>query len=399
MVPAARTAEVVELPHALPLPDTRPSSRHIEDPVRDLMLLDVLPVVAHKEPATPSRKPVTTKPVPVNVVPRPLASVEADAPIPPDVIGIDKPERIDLAVEGMLPEPVASESDIAWGHLLNPEITGEASTVEAEPDTDQYFEELFHRLEVLAPPLDTPDQLFEVPDIAPLPPAADMETEPVFASPVDIQREWTLEIAEKEPDEVFESFTQALVDLIHIDAKVPLAEPSPQLQLAETLESEADNEEPLPVIVHQVAQKLSDLEPAERELVAPIVKTVAEAAQEIRLLQTTEASAAEIEVATERLVQLTEELFEALGIEYDEDAVAQFVAVMLRASFMPAPKTMTVLDLEKLGTHEVKHHFPSLAAVLADLLTPLQRMVGIFAVRTSSPQLLDDIRAYNEAAV
>ena len=65
---------------------------------------------------------------------------------------------------------------------------------------------------------------------------------------------------------------------------------------------------------------------------------------------------------------------------------------------MPAPARMAELDLEHIGTHEVKRRFPSLTAAFFDLFTPLHQALGTFAVRKSSPRLLDELLATDKVA-
>jgi hypothetical protein len=234
--------------------------------------------------------------------------------------------------------------------------------------------------------------------------AAEIEVDPEVAARqrfVD-QHEWTLEVANTEPELVFEDFTDSLFELVALNETTP----APTSQ-EDVMSSEADTDmltltptqaearvELVPPVCKEVAEKLVSLAPAEKEAVSPVVKSVAEAVQEVRLLETSKASAAEVTVATERLKELVIELFDAIGIEYDDEKVEQFVQSLLRPEFMPAPTQAQELDLENMGTHEIKRHFPQLVTTLTDFFAghPLQAL-GMFALFRENPGIQRDILA------
>jgi hypothetical protein len=233
---------------------------------------------------------------------------------------------------------------------------------------------------------------------------AEIEVDPEVAARqrfVD-QHEWTLEVANTEPELVFEDFTDSLFELVALNETDPASADHEDI-----MSNEADTDmltltptqaeaqpELVPPICKEVAEKLVSLAPAEKEAVSPVVKSVAEAVQEVRLLETSKASAAEVTVATERLKDLVIELFDAIGIEYDDEKVEQFVQSLLRPEFMPAPTQAQELDLENMGTHEIKRHFPQLVTTLTDFFAghPLQAL-GMFALFRENPGIQSDILA------
>jgi hypothetical protein len=348
---------------------------------------EVVPAVAEvevKTVAVPASKKVRKS----TGLPVSAPKAEAVITVPPDVVEVDSPERNSESLL-MLPEPIAPEPEAAWERLLDLPTVAEDAAQDPEVDRS-IFEQTLHSLESL--PL--PAAITESED-APFMAAVSYERkEPVtaHADPLEAQREWVMEIAGEEPGQVFESFMQSLVDLIHEDAGLVADSEEGTLRQLSDAETTKDTE-PLPPIVHEVAQKLTDLEPQDRESVAPVVKNLAEAVQEVRLLELGEALPAEIEIAKARVAELVEELFETLGIEYSEEALEQFMAVMLGSNFMLAPSAAIELDLEHSGTHEVKRRFPLLMAAVSDLITPLHRALGTFALTKSSPEMLQELLA------
>ena len=354
---------------------------------RQAFVHEVVPAVAEvevKTVAVPASKKVRKS----TGLPVSAPKAEAVITVPPDVVEVDSPERNSESLL-MLPEPIAPEPEAAWERLLDLPTVAEDAAQDPEADRG-IFEQTLHSLESL--PL--PAAITESED-APFMAAVSYERkEPVtaHADPLEAQREWVMEIAGEEPGQVFESFMQSLVDLIHEDAGLVADSEEGTLRQLSDAETTKDTE-PLPPIVHEVAQKLTDLEPQDRESVAPVVKNLAEAVQEVRLLELGEALPAEIEIAKARVAELVEELFETLGIEYSEEALEQFMAVMLGSNFMLAPSAAIELDLEHSGTHEVKRRFPLLMAAVSDLITPLHRALGTFALTKSSPEMLQELLA------
>ena len=220
------------------------------------------------------------------------------------------------------------------------------------------------------------------------------------------QHEWTLEVANTEPELVFEDFTESLFGLVALNETAPEAgstDTTERVGLATyeadtdampriASEAEEQSERTVPAVCKEVAEKLVALEPVQKEAVLPVVKSVAEAVQEVRLLETSKANLEEVVVATERLRELVVELFDAIGIEYDDKKIEQFVQSLLRPEFMPAPTQTQELDLESMGTHEIKRHFPQLVTTLTDFFAshPL-RTLGMFALFRENPGIQSDI--------
>lgn len=201
---------------------------------------------------------------------------------------------------------------------------------------------------------------------------------------------WIAELA-KEPSDIYDDFAKALLQLSdenHTDKPA-----SPDRRDATVFAGETETSEPIPPVVIEVAERLTSLAPEQKETAMPLVQTIVETVHEVRQLQAAEASPTDIAAAEERLTELCVQLFEAIGIEYDEEKIKQFVQSILRPEFRPIPAPAAMLDLEHMGTHEVKRRFPQLKHVWDDLLNqlPLQYVLGYFALFRSAPWLQDDI--------
>jgi hypothetical protein len=114
-------------------------------------------------------------------------------------------------------------------------------------------------------------------------------------------------------------------------------------------------------VAAELAEVLQVLEPEQVEVVAPTVQAIARTVQEIGLMRLYEDRdmAPDITAAEERLVELVTELCEQLHIE-DTEKVQQLVAILLAKDFMAPPQKEAWLDLEHMGTHEVKRDFAPL---------------------------------------
>lgn len=194
--------------------------------------------------------------------------------------------------------------------------------------------------------------------------------EPGIALPFEVAPE-----AEAAPLEQTEAATAATAETNDLEttydtfqnALFALAEAlAPAAPTAEA--STGEEAEAAPPICKEVAERLVALEPTEKADVMPIVQEISAAVREVHELTTTHASPEEIAAAAERLTELCVELFKALGIEYDEETVQQFVQSILRPDFVQNIAAAPVLDLEHMGTHEVKRRAGQLPTSLSDFL-------------------------------
>jgi hypothetical protein len=139
---------------------------------------------------------------------------------------------------------------------------------------------------------------------------------------------------------------------------------------------------PVPSIVTEVAAELTHLEPAEQLVVTPIIRDISIALQAIQLLQAEVAPTPHLKAAEEKLIELTIELFEALGIGRDETKVQQFVQSLLRPEFEQRLADNQQMATEGVGTHEIKRHFRDFFTILADEFAQLttHQLLGTLAI-------------------
>ena len=215
-------------------------------------------------------------------------------------------------------------------------------------------------------------------------PQAELTIEELFESLIDIDEEpelelvtadWAAELS-KEPEEVYADFVDAL------KAFAELAETPALYSDDESFIADINETQPAPPIVLTVAERLAELPTGDQEVVAPILKNIVGAIHGIGLLQ---AGEAEPEATAEALAQLEElciTLFEALGIDYSDEDIKQYIEVMLRPEFKPVQASQEELkpDLEYVGTREAKWHFPKSSSGLANPEEHIQRAVGMLAL-------------------
>lgn len=211
------------------------------------------------------------------------------------------------------------------------------------------------------------------------------------AQPVVFQEEiefavidWAAELS-KEPQDVYEDFTETLRSITELVTLSPAKDKADELTVVhlELESSESKQTEPIPAIITAVAERLTVLEPPQKELVAPILKDIIGAIHGIQLLETKESDPETIAAVEVQLEELCITLFEAVGIEYNEQDIMQFIRIMLYSPEFRPPQALEVeqeLDLEHMGTREVKGRFPQLTGSLTSITSQLQYALGVFAL-------------------
>lgn len=114
-------------------------------------------------------------------------------------------------------------------------------------------------------------------------------------------------------------------------------------------------------VAREVTEHLVALEPAEQELVAPVVQKITEAVLEIQTMQLIQATPGEFAMAEEELTALVVQLFEAIHLEYDEVKVTEFVQLLLKPEFAKQLTSERVIWREDVGTREIKRRFRQFA--------------------------------------
>jgi hypothetical protein len=205
-----------------------------------------------------------------------------------------------------------------------------------------------------------------------------------FQEAQSVAAESWAEMLSAESDELCEAFSGTLIGFVELSA--PLVEGMSLLDRTSETETEADAEvispqevQPL-LLLTVVAERLMELEPEDKEAVSTIIKNIVGAIHGIYLLETDGARVEEVAAVEVRLAALSEVLFEALGIEYDEEKVKQFARNLRNPACRPPLAVHRTADLERLGTREAKFHFPRLQYVIAALRRRLERMLGKFTL-------------------
>jgi hypothetical protein len=200
------------------------------------------------------------------------------------------------------------------------------------------------------------------------------------------QQTWTLEVANTPPEAVFDIFTQALLEAVtsseHSETQRRDYDPD-VLEFSDGLleqHSESANAPTQPVAA-ELADALLALKPEEKAPILPVVQAVAVAVQDIKLLELAGGTKEEVAEASEHLAELGEQLFEAVGIEADDEKISQLLQVLLGADFMSAPDNVMATDIENAGTHEIKRTFPRLITSFTNWAqTPVHSVVGVCAL-------------------
>lgn len=185
--------------------------------------------------------------------------------------------------------------------------------------------------------------------------------------------EWA-EVLNQEPAEIYNDFTEALRAFENI---VLLPEDGGEF-LIDHPEAEVQT---VPEIVGAVANRLDTLELEEKKAVAQILKNIVEAIHGLQLLETQTAELETTEVAEAQLRELCLALFEAIGIEYREQDIEEFMGALLHKDFRPAETaepTTGQVDLEYAGTREAKR--AARHASSRRVTAQLKQMIGMFAV-------------------
>jgi len=195
--------------------------------------------------------------------------------------------------------------------------------------------------------------------------------------------EWEDEL-HKEPLDIYEDFAEALRSFAELPTVRTTAEGDEASLIGQQPNANDTKTEfvEAPPILTAVSERLAELQPDEKELVAPVLKDIVGAMHGIQLLEAQAADPEMVESVEAQLQTLCMSLFETIGVEYDEHDVKQFVRILLHQEFRPPqPDPQTILDIEHMGTHEVKRHFSYLLTNgLIDVEYELEQLLGMFAL-------------------
>ena len=176
------------------------------------------------------------------------------------------------------------------------------------------------------------------------------------------------EVLHKEPAEIYEEFAGALE---------MFSELTPAMADAENVVTGA--EQPTPQITTVITERLAELKADEKEPIALAMQDIIGALHGLQVLEARNADAETVTAVEAKLTQLCVVLFEQLEIDYTEQDIKDFVAVLRNPRFVPETAVEGRVDVKDLGTHETKY-FAHMAGVIADAEDSVMSALGTFAL-------------------
>lgn len=189
---------------------------------------------------------------------------------------------------------------------------------------------------------------------------------------------------EVEPAGIFDDFIANLEDLAI--SKLPVAADRNYTQPI-TMTDEflgtpyVSEQQPLSPITMLVAQELAELKGADRLLAIPIIQEIAKVVSSIDRFVTMDDQIKTVEVRENQLEDLCLRLFNAIGIDYDEQDLEQFIQVISHSTYQPSQTVgREVIDLEHDGTHEARNKPYSLSGGLTGAEHRIEQLLGGFVL-------------------
>lgn len=207
------------------------------------------------------------------------------------------------------------------------------------------------------------------------------EDMPAEAPSKTLEISWQDELS-KEPEEQCQDFTQALQNLVELMSDPPI--PGDNETSAVQLDNTETQETVLRDIVIVMADRLTKMEINDRELVVPVMQNIISQLNNIQLLKTQEIEPEIILEAETKLKELVIVLFEAVGLDCNEQQAEQLIWLMLSPNFQPPQRLIDQeeIDLEKNGTREAKItlRIAQLGTNFIDAEDKLLQALGMFAL-------------------
>jgi hypothetical protein len=330
-----------------------------------------------KEVPRPEIIEVTTAPVVAAPAELPAPKIEVVAPVvlpelkpaPPPVTEVKTHKIIPVVLPAVEPVRVAAPAPtIETTTSYEPKPPVMAEVFPAAETTADFAELTF-------PPL--PEIAVTAMTASPVEAAIETMAEAPAIQPAAEQVTWADEL-DKEPEDLYNNFTEAL------QVFVAPARQEPSIAAEANIENKPNAE--VPPIAVTVAERLTTIEPAQKETVVPVVHDVVIAIQAVEALMIQKAEPEAVEAAVVQLKEQVVELFEQLGIEYVPQDIEQFMRVLFRPDFVPPrpePAITQTVNLETDGTHEAKSPWMHWGAtVWGEVERDMQHLLGSFALFT-----------------
>lgn len=285
-------------------------------------------------------------------VSRPAALAKVDTPQKPAIVA--QTERPATAE----PTSVTIEYDSL--------VVADAAIRPPAPSTTEQSSILLLTDEATSGPVEAPQEEIELAHMAPL-------EQTVY---------WSDELA-KEPLDIYRDFITTLQSLTEIRPPIDMA----TMPVTHDLHPEGGIEIPenMPPIIGVVAERLATLEPSDQEYVAEVLRNIVGGIHGLRLLEASEAAPEATTAVRIEVKRLCTTLLETLGIDYEEPELQQFIALLLNPDFRLMQSSPELsLDLEHMGTREVKYRSTGLHGNVASMGLRLEHLLGMFAVLSVS---------------
>jgi hypothetical protein len=193
------------------------------------------------------------------------------------------------------------------------------------------------------------------------------ETEPVQEAPErhdELPESWAAEL-DKEAEEIYDDIAAALANFAQTtelsDAQIEDGQ-EPTLLTPQELA--------IKQVAQVVADKLTELAADERQQAAEMIKNMVGAVHGLWLLEANEdADPQLVEQVRAQLQEIVSSLSDVLGLEFDAQDMEYFVQAVLQLEFTngtSSAEQAEALDLEGVGTHEVKVATPFFGSTFAD---------------------------------
>jgi hypothetical protein len=172
----------------------------------------------------------------------------------------------------------------------------------------------------------------------------------------------------KESTELYEAFTSALEQFSESTTVTTGGE-----------ERLVAPKQPTPRIVTAITERLAELNVEEKEPVALAMQDVIGALHGLQVLEARHADPEAIAAVEEQLTELCTALFKQLEIDYTEQDIKDFVAVLRNPNFMPEATVENGANVKDHGTHEMKY-FARMTGAVADIEDSVMSALGTFAL-------------------
>ncbi|MDQ3094128.1 MAG: hypothetical protein M3Q70_03055 [bacterium] len=195
------------------------------------------------------------------------------------------------------------------------------------------------------------------------------------------------EAVQLEPNtEVVDSFNTALQNYIFnndIDKELP---PEDDGSLNLTYAEEVMNEvnQPIPNIVHEFSNSLSELSNEDKIILSPTLQEIADVVQTLDYLKTEEVDPELTKVAEQELRELVIILLEALDLNHDNENVEALITTLLKVKNLKQPRpdivNFSTSYIENQGTYELKKQSSPLVNLLTNIEQNAARLLGRFVL-------------------